>query len=248
MLVAEGLHKTYRRHANMTRVLNGVDLAVEKGEFVSIIGASGSGKSTLLHLLGTLDVPDQGEVRLEGKRIDNLSSWGRDRLRNGTFGFIFQFYHLLPELSTIENVLMSAMVGRSVLGWVWEHRAIRARAEALLDRVGLGHRLRHKPRELSGGEMQRVAVARALLNGPRVLLADEPTGNLDAESGDEIVALLRDLNRLDGLTIIMVTHNLDLAAGTDRIVRLVAGQVEHAPAARLLPAPDAGRPPNLGVA
>jgi lipoprotein-releasing system ATP-binding protein len=228
LLTAVDLHKTYRKHAIQVPVLRGVDLAARAGEFLSVVGASGSGKSTLLHLLGTLDKPDRGRVELEGRRIDDLPGDERDRLRNQTFGFIFQFYHLLPELTTLENVLMPHMISHSVLGWLGARRQLRRDAEALLDRVGLGHRLRHKPRELSGGEMQRAAIARALITRPRLLLADEPTGNLDEANGAAIVALLRDLNRQEGLTIIMVTHNLDLVAATDRVVRLTAGQIEAA--------------------
>jgi len=229
MLVATGLHKSYWRKSNEVRVLQGVHLDVRSGEFLSVVGASGCGKSTLLHLLGTLDQPDRGEIRLDGRRIDDRPSRERDRMRNETFGFIFQFYHLLPELSTLENVLSPAMISHSVWSWFANRREIRRRAEALLDRFGLSHRLKHRPRELSGGEMQRTAIARALISKPRVLLADEPTGNLDAETGGEIIRILRDLNRTDGLTIVMVTHNLDLAITTDRVVRLVCGKVENAP-------------------
>ena len=228
LLTAVGLHKTYRKHAVVTEVLKGVDLEVFPSEFLSIVGNSGSGKSTLLHLLGTLDKPDKGQIRLDGERIDDLPSERRDKLRNGTFGFIFQFYHLLPELTALENVLIPMMISHSVLGWFIKRRALRQQATALLDRVGLGHRLHHKPRELSGGEMQRAAIARALITRPRVLLADEPTGNLDATNGADIVRLLRDLNQQDGLTIIMVTHNMEILSATDRVVRLVAGKVEGA--------------------
>ncbi len=235
MLVAENLYKTYRRHADVVRVLNGLNLEVKTGEFLSIVGASGSGKSTLLHLLGTLDAPDSGRIILDGKRIDNLPVRDRDVLRNKTFGYIFQFYHLLPELNTLDNVLMPAYIGHSVFGW-WKSRAKwRARAEELLRRVGLAHRTRHRPRELSGGEMQRAAVARALLMNPRVLLADEPTGNLDSETGNEIVRLLRDLNRDEGVTIVMVTHNLEIVPATDRVVRMVNGVVTED--SRALPPP-----------
>jgi lipoprotein-releasing system ATP-binding protein len=228
LLTATNLHKTYRKDAVEVRVLQGLDLEVYPGEFLSVVGASGCGKSTLLHLLGTIDKPDQGEIRLQGKRIDNLPSEARDRLRNQTFGFIFQFYHLLPELNTLENVLVPQMISHSVAGWWRERKELKQRASQLLEQVGLGQRLRHKPRELSGGEMQRAAIARALVNRPQVLLADEPTGNLDADTGAEIVRLLRDLNQRDRLTIIMVTHNLDIVAGSDRVVRLVAGQIEGA--------------------
>src|SRR5262245_54515344 len=225
MLVAQNLHKTYRRHAVQVRVLNGLNLEVRTGEFLSIVGASGSGKSTLLHLLGTLDAPDSGQILLEGRRIDNVGAYERDLLRNRTFGYIFQFYHLLPEFNTLDNVLMPAYIGHSLFNW-WQTRAQwRRRAEDLLKKVGLGHRLKHRPRELSGGEMQRTAIARALLMNPRVLLADEPTGNLDAQTGGEIVRLLREINREEGVTIVMVTHNLDLVSATDRVVRMAGGVV-----------------------
>src|SRR5947209_13807715 len=149
MLTATNLHKTYRRHTTLVPVLRGLDLEVHPGEFLSVIGASGSGKSTLLHLLGTLDRPDDGEIRLDGKRIDDLPGPARDALRNRTFGYVFQFYHLLPELSALENVLMPAMIDQSVWGWWGRRKELHHRATAMLDRVGLSHRLRHKPRELS---------------------------------------------------------------------------------------------------
>jgi lipoprotein-releasing system ATP-binding protein len=233
VLRAINLHKTYHKNAVKVRVLRGLDLDVHPGEFLSVVGASGSGKSTMLHLLGTLDQPDEGSICIDDRRIDNLPSRQRDELRNRTFGFVFQFYHLLPELTTLENVLVPHMVRHSLGTWWKSRRQLKRSAAALLDRVGLGQRLRHKPRELSGGEMQRTAIARALINQPRIVLADEPTGNLDADSGAEIVRLLRDLNRADGVTIIMVTHNLDIIAETDRIVRLVEGRVETPPLARL---------------
>jgi len=225
MLAVTDLCKSYRRHADVVKVLNGLSMRVETGEFVSIVGVSGSGKSTLLHLIGTLDVPDSGSIYLDEQRIDQLPPTARDILRNQTFGFIFQFYHLLPELSTLDNVLMPAYINHSVLGWWRKRRDWRRRAEELLHRVGLGHRIQHKPRELSGGEMQRAAVARALLAQPRVLLADEPTGNLDADTGDEIIQLLCELNQDDGVTILMVTHNLEIAARTDRVVRIHQGRI-----------------------
>ncbi|HEX4589689.1 MAG TPA: ABC transporter ATP-binding protein [Gemmataceae bacterium] len=229
MLTATNLHKSYRRHKNVVPVLRGLDLDVHAGEFLSVIGASGSGKSTLLHLLGTLDRPDDGEIRLDGKRIDDLPGGDRDALRNRTFGLVFQFYHLLPELTAFENVLVPAMIDHSVLSWFRRRRALRKQAAAILERVGLSHRVAHKPRELSGGEMQRAAIARALIGRPRVLLADEPTGNLDEETGAEIIKLLRSLNRDEGLTIVMVTHNLDLVAATDRVVRIAAGRIDAPP-------------------
>src|SRR6516162_3461215 len=220
LLAAVNLHKTYRKDAVAVPVLQGLDLEVQRGEFVSVVGISGSGKSTLLHLLGTLDRPDEGRVQLEGERIDNLPGAQRDWLRNQTFGFIFQFYHLLPELSALDNVLLPQMIAHSTLGWFRNRSAFRKRATELLERVGLGHRLTHKPSELSGGEMQRAAIARALINQPHILLADEPTGNLDAETGGEIMDLLRSLNGKNDLTIIMVTHDESIAQQAHRVVRL----------------------------
>src|SRR3712207_6177737 len=155
LLRAVRLHKTYRKDAQSVQVLRGLDLEVYEGEFLSVVGASGSGKSTMLHLLGTLDRPDQGSIHLRGRRIDNLPAAQRDELRNRTFGLIFQFYHLLPELNTLENVLMPEMIAHTFFGWLGKRRELRRRATELLERVGLGHRLRHRPRELSGGEMQR---------------------------------------------------------------------------------------------
>src|SRR5437667_5938169 len=166
LLAAVNLHKTYRKDSVAVPVLQGVNLDVRRGEFISVVGVSGSGKSTLLHLLGTLDRPDDGLVQLEGERIDNVPGVQRDWLRNQTFGFIFQFYHLLPELSALDNVLLPQMIARSALGWLRYRGAFRKRARELLERVGLGHRLTHRPAELSGGEMQRAAIARALINQP----------------------------------------------------------------------------------
>jgi len=244
MIVAENLFKTYKRHAEKVTVLNGLDLEVETGEFLSIVGSSGSGKSTLLHLLGTLDKPDEGTISLNGQRIDNLPGRERDRLRNETFGFIFQFYHLLPELSTLENVMMPAMVGTGIRSWFGRRSEARRRATEMLERVGLGHRLKHKPRELSGGEMQRTAIARALVARPRVLFADEPTGNLDVRAGIDIVRLLRDLNHDEGVTIIMVTHNLELVSSTDRVLRMNCGKIVDDPLSpRSVPA-GLWSPPN----
>ncbi|HEX5472657.1 MAG TPA: ABC transporter ATP-binding protein, partial [Lacipirellulaceae bacterium] len=225
LIAAHYVRKSYRKGAIVIPVLQGVELAIAEGEFVSIIGPSGCGKSTLLHLLATLDAPDSGEICFEGHRIDNLPSAGRDILRNKYFGMVFQFYHLLPELSTIENVLAPAMIGESIFGYRRRRRAYRDRATEMLELVGLGHRLKHKPRELSGGEMQRTAIARALVSNPRVLLADEPTGNLDKHTGEEIMTILRRLNREQNLTIVMVTHDSRIAAEADRTITLVDGRI-----------------------
>jgi lipoprotein-releasing system ATP-binding protein len=224
-LAAIGLRKNYRKAAIDIPVLTGVEIEIHQGEFLAIVGQSGSGKSTLLHLLGTLDAPTGGEVHFLGKRIDNLPSHLRERLRNEHFGMIFQFYHLLPELTTLENILAPLMIGRSAWSYWKNRRSSIERANHLAEIVGLSHRLKHHPRELSGGEMQRVAIARALVASPQVLLADEPTGNLDQTTGREILRILRTLNREHGLSIVMVTHDPSIAAEADRTVRLVNGRV-----------------------
>lgn len=228
LIEARQVVKSYRKGKLEVPVLRGVDFAVEPGEFVAIVGQSGSGKSTLLHLLGTLDAPDSGGIYFSGRRIDNLPAPGRDAIRNRSLGMIFQFYHLLPELNTLENVLAPTMIGESVVNYWLKRRQHVERARHLLELVGLSHRLTHKPRELSGGEMQRTAIARALMCNPLLLLADEPTGNLDSENGQEILKLLRTLNEQDGLTVVMVTHDDSLAGQADRIVRLKQGRVEDA--------------------
>jgi len=225
ILQAVGLKKSYHKGKLEVPVLKGVDVAVYPGELLAIVGQSGSGKSTLLHLLGTLDAPDEGQIWFDNQRIDNLVGAPRDQLRNRQMGMIFQFYHLLPELTTLENVLVPVMIGHSVWGFLRRRRHYRAMAKQLLELVGLGHRLRHRPTELSGGEMQRAAIARALIGNPRLLLADEPTGNLDKETGEEILRILRTLNHEQKLTIVMVTHDPAIAAQADRLVRLVDGRV-----------------------
>jgi lipoprotein-releasing system ATP-binding protein len=225
-LSAVGLTKSYRKGKNVVPVLGGVDFEVEHGEFVAIVGSSGSGKSTLLHVLGLLDEPDSGMVQLEGVRIDDRPDRKREEMRNRTFGFIFQFYHLLPELSALENVMTPLMIRHGLWSYMSRRRKLRAEATALLERVGLGHRLDHLPTELSGGEMQRAAIARALAGGPEILLADEPTGNLDAATGQGVLELLRDLNRDRDLTMILVTHDTQIAQQADRTVRLAEGRIE----------------------
>ncbi len=221
-----GLTKSYRKAQIEIPVLRGVDVEAAAGEFLAVVGQSGSGKSTLLHLLCTLDAPSSGEIYFEGRRIDRLPAAERDRLRNRRFGMIFQFYHLLPEMSTLENVLSPLMIRHGVWNYLRYRRAMRERAGELLDMVGLGHRLKHKPRELSGGEMQRAAIARALITQPDLLLADEPTGNLDHATGIGILDLLRTLNERQGLTIVMVTHDPAIARMAHRSIRLVDGQIQ----------------------
>ena len=225
VLMATGLKKNYRKGPVEVPVLRGVSLAVRQGEFLAVVGQSGCGKSTLLHLLGTLDVPDHGEIYFQNRRIDNISSARRDSLRNRDFGMIFQFYHLLPEMTTLENVLSPLMITHGAWTYWKRRKEFRALAENLLETVGLSHRLKHRPRELSGGEMQRAAIARSLITKPSLLLADEPTGNLDQESGREIIKILRDLNQRQLLTIVMVTHDPAIAASADRTIRLADGRV-----------------------
>jgi lipoprotein-releasing system ATP-binding protein len=228
LLRTENLGKSYHKGPIEIQVLRGVDLRVARGEFLAIVGQSGSGKSTLLHVMATLDAPDRGTVHFRDRRIDNLPSSDRDRLRNGYLGMVFQFYHLLPELSTLENVMTPLMIGQSTWAFLRRRHTFRSRAEQILAMVGLSHRLKHKPRELSGGEMQRAAIARALVAGPELLLADEPTGNLDHATGEGIMEILASLNRHDNLTIVMVTHDPTVAERADRVVRLVDGRIEGA--------------------
>ena len=226
VLAARGLKKSYHKDRIDVPVLKGIDLEIRQGLVTALVGRSGSGKSTLMHLLATLDRPDEGEVVFRGNRIDNANRAIRDRFRNNDIGIIFQFYHLLPELSAIENVLAPTMIQQSVWKYLSTRRENRKRAEAMLDRVGLLHRAKHRPSEMSGGEMQRVAIARSLMTGPSILLADEPTGNLDTETGQEILKLLTDLNRQDGLTILMITHDDQIAAGADRCLRMQDGLIQ----------------------
>ena len=240
LLRAEKIAKWYPMGRTRLEVLMDCTLHVRKGEFLAIMGRSGSGKSTLLHVLGALDVPQQGDVMLEdqpvfapvGERrmrtgisdVFSPAERRRNHLRRTRFGFIFQFYHLLPELSVLENVLMPQMIDCSMFEWAARKPAAREHARALLDKLGLRERMKHKPNELSGGERQRVAIARALMNKPAILLADEPTGNLDAESGANILSILNSLHE-EGQTIVMVTHDLSLAQQADRLLRLERGRL-----------------------
>ena len=225
---AHGLHKSYRLGKTTLNVLRGVSFRVAAGEFVAIVGASGSGKSTLLHLVGLLDRPDKGRVVLDGVRTDKLSAGRRNRMRCEDVGFVFQFYHLLRELKVMENILLPAQVDASILAWPKRRTERRARAAEILDRLGLGERLKHRPSELSGGERQRVAIARALMNQPKILLADEPTGNLDSKTGSRIIDVLKRFHTDAGQTILMVTHDVALAESADRVLHLRDGQLTDA--------------------
>ncbi|TVQ59549.1 MAG: ABC transporter ATP-binding protein [Phycisphaerales bacterium] len=229
MLRAIDVRKTYRLGRVNVPVLRGASMDVQRGEWVAILGASGSGKSTLLHLLGGLDRPDAppggGEIRFEGTGLRDMSRRALDQYRRRRVGFIFQFYHLLPELNVMENTLLSAMAAHSMGAYAANRGGLRARAESLLGAFGLAERLRHRPAELSGGERQRVAIARALMNEPDVLLADEPTGNLDRKTGDAILDRVAALRGETGQTIVMVTHDEEVARRADRVVRLEDGVV-----------------------
>ncbi len=224
MLRATDIHKSYQMGRSSLKVLRGASLNVKRGEFLCIMGASGSGKSTLLHLLGALDIPDRGSVEFEGQDIYAAREAVRRAYRNTRIGFVFQFYHLLPECNVLENVLMAKLVAHSFWGWRSHRHQARQDAHEILERVGLAERLKHRPNELSGGERQRVAIARALVNRPALLLADEPTGNLDARIGGEILELLTELNEA-GQTLVMVTHDAAVAVRAHRRVILVDGGI-----------------------
>ncbi len=233
ILSVRDLRKTYKLGRVKVPVLHGVSLDVAPGESVAILGASGSGKSTLLHLAGGLDRPDKArkgapraQITFDGRDIARAGRGELDRYRARDVGFVFQFYHLLPELSVLQNVTVGAMI-RYGLGYARSRGESVAHARELLDAFGLGHRLRHRPKELSGGERQRVAIARALINRPRLLLADEPTGNLDAETGAQILDVLADLREKFGLTMLMVTHDANVAQRADRVVRLGDGLIQQ---------------------
>lgn len=218
--------KSYRIGPVDLPVLRGVDLHVMPGEFVAIMGASGSGKSTLLHIAGALDQPNAGRVLFRGESLSDMSRWSRHRLRNQAFGFVFQFYHLLPELSVLENVLLPAMIYAPWYNALLHARPGKQLALDLLTQFGLQDRLTHRPNQLSGGERQRVAIARALINKPALLLADEPTGNLDSQTGRTILDVILKLHK-NGQSVLLVTHDPHVAALADRIVHLDDGRLQE---------------------
>ena len=218
----DGICKSYRDSASNLEVLKDINFNVGEGEFLAIQGPSGAGKSTLLHILGGLDNPTKGEVYFEGADIYGLDENARSAFRNRKVGFVFQFFHLLPELSALENVLLPCILK----SW-WERKKNLGFALKLLERLGLSRRLKHKPAALSGGEQQRVAICRALINRPKLLLCDEPTGNLDSENGENILRLLTELNQGEKITVLMVTHDKDIAKGAGRIIHLKDGIILH---------------------
>jgi len=232
ILSVRSVHKTYKLGRVKVPVLHGVDLDIEPGEWVAILGASGSGKSTLLHLMGGLDRPDKDQlnpasVKFREMELTRQSKRALDRYRADDIGFVFQFYHLLPELNVLQNVTIGGMIKYGRLGYRTHRKEIVDRASGLLDRFGLSHRLSHRPAELSGGERQRVAIARALINEPSLLLADEPTGNLDLKTGESILDAIIEHRRDAGLTLVMVTHDERIAERADRVIRLADGLIEQ---------------------
>src|ERR1051325_2716470 len=221
LISARGVRKAYLLGKRTLEVLRGVDVVLERGDFLAVRGASGAGKSTLLHLLGGLDTPNAGEIRIAGRNLAKLSAWELAQFRNREVGFIFQAYYLLPELDALENVCLPARMARLPVPQT------EARGRELLARVGLKERMEHKPYELSGGEQQRVAIARAMINQPPVILADEPTGNLDSHTGQEIIELLCSLRQEKQTTLVMATHDAALAARAPRVIELVDGEVRR---------------------
>lgn len=219
VLEAEGVVREFREGTSTLRVLDGLDLRLQRGECVAIVGASGSGKTTLLQILGGLDRPTLGSVRIEGRDLHALNEIERSALRNRTIGFIYQFHHLLPEFSALENVAMPLLVRRMATA------EAKSRASAILEEVGLGSRLSHRPHQLSGGERQRAAVARALVTEPALVLADEPTGNLDGRNAEQVFELMLRLNRDRRTTLVIVTHDARLAARMDRVLTLTEGRL-----------------------
>ncbi|MEX0830647.1 MAG: ABC transporter ATP-binding protein [Nitrospirales bacterium] len=219
LVFVDNLQRSFKMGNQTVHVLNGITMAIQRREMVAIIGASGAGKSTLLHILGTLDRPTTGEVLFEGHNMFKASETALASFRNRRIGFVFQFHHLLPEFTALENVSLPALIQNVPKPTAMES------AKSLLSEVGLSHRLHHKPGELSGGEQQRVAVARALIRQPDLVLADEPTGNLDTQTGDELFELLRKLNETHGTAFIIVTHNEKLSHQTDRLIHLQDGQI-----------------------
>lgn len=243
-LKLENIRKTYSRGKVSVPVLKGLSLTIERGDMVALMGSSGSGKTTLVNLLGSLDQPTSGRYWLDGIEVSSLSEKERAQLRNEKIGFVFQNFNLLPRLTALENVMMPLAYSASGLS----DRECRERATALLERVGLGSRLDHEPAQLSGGEQQRVAIARSLVNRCTILIADEPTGNLDSKTGQEILDIFRELNEEDGLTIVLVTHDPGVAEHADRIIHMRDGNIVDDPGRRSTPGQSLLPPPTSALA
>ena len=219
LIEAHNIHKTYRQADYLLHVLKGIDLQIHAGEVVALVGPSGAGKSTLLHILGALDMPHQGQVHFNGQDVYALADQQRARLRNSQMGFVFQFYHLLPELTALENVTLPAMVKNNSR----KTSAIELDGVKLLEQMGLAQRVSHRPSQLSGGEQQRVAIARSLMNNPQVVFCDEPTGNLDSQSGAMVIDVLLNLNKTNNQTVVIVTHDSVIAKRTQRVIYIKDG-------------------------
>jgi lipoprotein-releasing system ATP-binding protein len=220
LVAIKDLHKSYEHEGHQLDVLRGIDLTIEEGEMLSIVGESGAGKSTLLHCIGTLDLPTSGTIHINGQAATSMSGTRLAQLRNQTIGFVFQFHHLLPEFTALENVAMPGLIQGKKMS------EMTPRAKELLDQVGLGHRVQHRPGELSGGEQQRVALARALSLNPKLLLCDEPTGNLDSKTGEAIHNLFFQISKDNGTTVVVVTHNPLFAERMPRVVRMKDGRID----------------------
>jgi lipoprotein-releasing system ATP-binding protein len=220
LLELKNIHKSFILNGNIINVLNGIDIIVNPGDSIAIMGASGAGKSTLMNIMGTLDPPSGGTVLFEGQDVWNMDESRLCHVRNHEIGFVFQFHHLLPEFNALENTMMPALISRS------DNRPAMENAIGILTDVGLGNRLRHRVGELSGGEQQRVAIARALIMKPRILLADEPTGNLDRVTGEEIIEMLLRIKEEQGLSLVIVTHNQKLAGKMSRVMEIVDGRIQ----------------------
>jgi lipoprotein-releasing system ATP-binding protein len=221
----DDVSRSFKTGSSSLEILKHISLEIKESEIVSIIGPSGAGKSTLLHVMGLLDEPTSGHVSFREKDIYSLPISEQAKLRNSSFAFVFQFYHLIPELNILENILLPHMISNSIIGWSMHAKALKEKAKVFIARLGLEHRLSHKPAQLSGGEQQRVAIARALITDPEIILCDEPTGNLDSNATAEIHDLISNLNGNEGKTFIIVTHNENVAKWAHRTIRLVDGQI-----------------------
>jgi len=225
ILKIENVRRHFKTGTSTLEIIKGISLEIKAGEILAVVGPSGAGKSTLLHLMGLLDKPSSGEVYFKGQNLYALPGSEQARLRNSSFAFIFQFYHLIPELNIMENILLPYMISNSFINWQLRSADFRQKAMALIEKLGLKDRIKHRPSQLSGGEQQRVAIARALVTDPEIILCDEPTGNLDSANTLEIQNLITELNQKDGKTFVIVTHNENIAKWAHRMIHLVDGKI-----------------------